>query len=150
MATTITNDIENEVVNITKDLNEDPTVNCEYCSSFKHPGMPCLATFENNVCFVSSRSASSSVVDNKKIKHISMRCLRYVGSNFLLKSTIYAKCLVLHIISTIAYAYVIYNIVPIPICHHILILYVPHVLTTYFTQTLTDTLNTYLHNCPFY
>ena len=29
-----------------------------------------------------------------------------------------------------------------------MILYVPHVLTTYFTQTLTDTLNTYLHNCP--
>ena len=83
MATTITNDIENEVVNITKDLNEDPTVNCEYCSSFKHPGMPCLATFENNVCFVSSRSASSSVVDNKKIKHISMRCLRYVGSKVI-------------------------------------------------------------------
>ena len=138
MATTITNDIENEVVNITKDLNEDPTVNCEYCSSFKHPGMPCLATFENNVCFVSSRSASSSVVDNKKIKHISMRCLRYVGSNFLLKSTIYAKCLVLHIISTIAYAYVIYNIVPTHLSSHIDSI-CTSVLTTYFTQTLTDT-----------
>ena len=75
MTTTITDEpIENVVINITKDLNEDSTVECEYCRSFQSPELPCLTSFENNVCFVSSRSGSG-IVDNRAIKHISMRSL---------------------------------------------------------------------------
>ena len=68
--------IENLLPRIVAELNEDATADCEYCQSFySKAAWPCLASFEHNVTFISSRGGGG-MYDTKGLRHVSLRCLR--------------------------------------------------------------------------